>query len=240
MSCQRDKASPDQHTKLRLFADSAGFCQRPQCQRRLFVDTATQNIHIAEMAHIFAASDDGPRANGKLTPEERGAYENLILLCPACHTIVDKAPEDFPDALMREWKRTHVERIAAVFGAVEYANRASARDAIEPVLAENRAIFNEYGPDNDYRHNPESELAQVWQRKVLSHILPNNRKLLTILDKNRRLLNGEELVTLEKFRQHVDDLEARHLGEGVTAVGRRFPVEMADMFTSNGNGYAKR
>jgi hypothetical protein len=226
MSCSRGKANPDQHTKLRLFADSGGFCHRPTCNCKLFLDTDSRNLHIAEMAHVFAANDTGPRANVELTEEERGAYENLILLCPTCHTIIDKAPEDYPDSLVLEWKRRHVERIAALFGAVEYANRQAARAAIETALSENRLIFDEYGPDNEYRFDPESEWAQVWQRKVRSHILPNNRKILSILDANRRHLRDQEQVTLEQFRQHVDDMEARHLGEGMTTPGRRFPDGM--------------
>jgi hypothetical protein len=235
VSCFRGKSSPDQQTKLRLFADSAGFCQRPSCQQRLFVDTDSRNVHVAEMAHVFAASNKGPRANFELTEEERGAYENLVLLCPSCHTIVDKAPEDFPDHLLVEWKRRHVERIAAVFGAIAYGSRHAAREAIEPALAENRVIFDEYGPENDYRFDPESELAQVWQRKVLSSILPNNRKVLAILDANRCHLRGQELTALEQFRQHIDDLEARHLGEGVITVGRRFPLGMQTILTEGGD-----
>jgi len=235
MSCYRGKASPDQHTKLRLFADSAGFCQHPSCQRSLFVETDSRNLHIAEMAHVFAANDNGPRAEVELTEEERGAYENLILLCPLCHTIIDKAPEDFPDILLVEWKRRHVERIAAVFGAVKYESRRAAREAIEPPLAENWVIFDEYGPENEYRFDPESELAQVWQRRVRSRILPNNRKVLAILDANRCHLRGQELTTLEQFRQHVDDMEARHLGEGLTTVGRRFPDRMQAILAESTN-----
>jgi hypothetical protein len=155
---------------------------------------------------VFAANDKGPRSNPELAAEERGAFENLILLCPTCHSIIDKAPESYPDQMILGWKRGHVERLAAVFGAVEYSSREKARAAIEPALAENKQIFEEYGPDNDYRANPESELAQVWQRKVCSLILPNNRKILTILDKNRHHLRPQELKTLELFRQHVDDL----------------------------------
>jgi hypothetical protein len=223
MNCSRGKAAPNQHTKLRLFADSAGFCQSPNCSRRLFLDYNDRHLHIAEIAHVFAANDNGPRANIELTEEERGDYENLILLCPVCHTIIDKAPEAFPDNLVLEWKRRHAERIAAAFGAVEYGNRQAARAAIEPALAENYLIFNEYGPDNEYRFDPESEMALVWQHKVRSRILPNNRKMLAILDANRHHLRGTELTTLEQFRQHVDDLEARHFGEGGTTVGRRFP-----------------
>lgn len=235
MSCYRGKASPDQQTRLRLFAASGGFCQRPDCHRNLFVDTDSGTIHIAEMAHLFAANDRGPRANTQLTEEERGAFENLILLCPSCHKIVDKAPSAFSDEMLCEWKRCHAERIAATFGAVEYSSRQAARAAIELVLAENGAIFEEYGPENQYRFDPESELAHVWQRKMRSRILPNNRKVLAILDANRRHLNGQELRTLEEFRQHIDDLEVRHFGEGIAAVGRRFPDGMGDILMDRKN-----
>lgn len=81
MACNRGKANPNAQTKLRLFADSGGYCQRPDCSNRLFVDTKTTNVHLAEMAHIIAAGSDGPRADGSFTDEQKGSYENLLLLC---------------------------------------------------------------------------------------------------------------------------------------------------------------
>jgi hypothetical protein len=233
MACARGEASPTQHTKLRLFAASGGFCQRPECNDRLFLDTKSKNIHIAEMAHVFAANDTGPRANTLLTSAERGAFENLILLCPKCHSIVDKAPNDFPDHLLKEWKGRHAERIAQVFGAIEYPNRAAARSAIEPALIENLVIFNQHGPDNEYRENPESEEATVWQRKMQERVLPNNRLVLAALDANRKHLRDYEVEVLEEFRQHIDDLEVRHLGDGNLGVGRRFPAGMDAILTED-------
>lgn len=226
MSCSRGQATPDRHTTLRLFADSGGYCQRPDCANPLFVNAGSKNVHIAEMAHIIAVSDDGPRADAKASATDKGSYDNLILLCANCHTTIDKAPADFPDDKIKNWKRKHVERIASLFGAVEYSDRATARKAIEPALAENRTIFDQVGPDNDYRADPESEFAKVWQRKMKSIILPNNRRILTILDANIRHLNSVERKTLEAFRQHIDDLEAKHIGEGTGDVATRFPVGM--------------
>lgn len=226
MVCGRGKAHPDRHTTLRLFADSGGYCQNPACHRPLFVNTATKNIHIAEMAHVFAANNDGPRANPELSPEVRGAYDNLILLCSACHTEIDKAAEDYPDELLREWKASHSRKLAEVFGAFEYTTRAEVRQAIRLPLDENRFIFETYGPDNDYRFNPEAEEADVWKRKLLDRILPNNRKILAILDANRGHLVAFETNILEEFRSHVCDLEARHLGEGSATIGQRFPEGM--------------
>ena len=231
MACTRGKASPDRHTRQRLFAASAGYCQRPKCRRPLFVDTGTQNVHIAEMAHIFAANNTGPRPNLALTPEQRGAFENLILLCSSCHTEIDKAPTDFPDAEVARWKEEHAAKLASLFGAAEYGSRAEVRTAIEPALLENRVIFQDYGPNNEYRLNPESEMAVTWKRKMLSTIIPNNRKIILVLDANRRHLLSAELQTLEIFRQHVDDLEDRHIGEGVRGIGRRFPEEMNTIAT---------
>ncbi len=231
MPCNRGQANPDRHTTLRLFSDSAGYCQRPGCPNHLFVDTGTRNVHVAEMAHIVAASDKGPRADAKVTEADKGLYDNLILLCANCHTTIDKAPADFPDDMIRDWKRQRVERIKALFGAVEYLDRGAARKAIEPSLTENRAVFDKYGPNNDYRHDPESEVAKVWQRKMRAIILPNNRKVLTILDANRGQLRQAELATLEAFRQHIDDLEAKHIGEGTGDVASRFPIGMAAILT---------
>ncbi len=78
-ACPRGAASPDAHTQRRLFASSAGYCQNPACANELFVDIEGQSFHIAEMAHVFAASDRGPRSRPELTEYERGAFENLVV-----------------------------------------------------------------------------------------------------------------------------------------------------------------
>lgn len=236
MPCNRGQANPDRHTTLRLFADSGGYCQRPECANRLFIDTGTKNIHIAEIAHIIAVGGKGPRADATVTHADKGSYDNLILLCANCHTRIDKSPKDFPDDVVREWKRKHVDKINSLFGAVEYPDRASARKAITPALTENHAVFDQYGPHNDYSQNPESELAKVWRRKMRAILLPNNRKILTILDANRRHLNEPEMKTLEAFRQHVDDLEAKHIDEGTGNVASRFPAGMGEILTEARHG----
>ena len=228
MACPRGAASPNAHTKRRLFAASAGYCQNPSCSNELFVDTAHKPIHIAEMAHIFAANDDGPRPNSSLSKEERGAFENLIMLCANCHTMVDKAPSAFPDDMMLGWKREHKDKLQGLFGAETFGTRVKARETLTPILAENHAIFNQYGPHIDAANNPESGAAEQWSRKMLSRILPNSRRMLTILDTNLHLLDDNEKVTLEQFRQHIDDLESFHI-EGVKMDSSRFPSDLVNI-----------
>jgi hypothetical protein len=141
LACSRGAASPDAHTQKQLFAASGGYCQNPGCARHLFIDAAGRSIHVGEMAHVFAASDAGPRADPAMSEAERGAFENLILLYANCHAVVDKAPDAFPDAMMLGWKRDHAKRLQAVFGVTVFDDRAAARAVIAPLLEENRAIF---------------------------------------------------------------------------------------------------
>jgi len=209
-----------------LFADSGGFCQKPDCLRNLFMVIGEEQIHVGEMAHVFSASNTGPRADSTLSDAQRGDYKNLIIFCPTCHTIVDKAENEFPDKLMLEWKGAHRKRLDEAFGIGEYADRNNTRTAIEPLLKENLFIFETYGPETEERFNPESEMPVLWNRKIATKLLPNNRQILRILDRNRRHLNEAERSTLEAFRQHVDDFEAKHV-EGVSASGTRFPKELS-------------
>lgn len=212
------------NTKLRLFSDAAGFCQNPSCLKALFPDQNTHS-HIAEVVHVIAKSDYGPRANADMGPEYLESYDNLLLLCPTCHTMVDKEPERYPCHQLIEWKRNHIAKITEAFSLDCYNSREDIRRAIEPLMEENFAVFKEYGPNNEYRLDPESEQARVWKRKVVSRILPNNRKILLILDKNRTMLSADEKPVLQEFKQHMEEMEARHLGDAST-VGRQFPPGM--------------
>lgn len=47
-------------TKLRLFSEAAGYCQRPECLRPLFPEEMGGDKHIAEMAY------DIPKGRHKL------------------------------------------------------------------------------------------------------------------------------------------------------------------------------
>jgi len=225
----RGKASPNAHTQRRLFASSAGYCQNPSCSEKLFDEADGKRFFIAELAHVFAAQDDGPRPNPELSEEERGAFENLIVLCANCHTMVDKASGAFSDSMMMGWKRDHEQKLLDLFGVQKFDNRDTVRDMVEPLLIENRTAFEMYGPHIEQANNPESGAAERWKRKVLTIIIPSNRKVLSIVDANRHLLSDDEKIIKERFRQHIDDLEAFHIEE-VRQDSSRFPVEMENIY----------
>lgn len=92
-----------------LWGRSGGRCAFPDCRRKLSEDkqSANDSIPIGEQAHIVAEERGGPRGNSILTVEERNSYPNLMLLCPTHHTIIDKAPEDYPVEKLHQIKREH-------------------------------------------------------------------------------------------------------------------------------------
>lgn len=228
-NCVNGRVNPSPETKLRLFSDSAGHCSRPECHRYLFSDLNIADYHIGEMAHIIAASDKGPRAGKNIDAEDKAEYENLILLCPSCHTEIDKVPEIFPVELVLEWKANHKKRIIETIGTPKYSNRVEARQYISKILLTNKVIFDNLNPDLPYREIPEAEESVVWKRKMLLQIIPNNQKILLFLEINNHLIHEEERVVAEKFRQHTDDLIERHMGADL-GIASKFPEEMNDIF----------
>lgn len=229
MTCANGRINPSSITKLRLFADSGGYCSNPACLTEIFLCLGDGAIHIGEIAHVISAGDNGPRTNAELTPEERSRYDNLILLCPTCHTVVDKAEQHYPLELLLDWKNNHKRTIAEVFGTREYRSREEVRKAIEPLLDENHFIFQKYGPLTDERFNPESEMPRQWLRKIRTKIIPNNRRILALCEVNRCYLSDNERNLLLAFSQHLDDFEAKHLN-GAEDNGQRFPDGFGSIF----------
>jgi len=95
--------SISQTTIKQLFSLSAGRCNL--CNSQL----VTNNIQIAEMAHIIAKKSNGAR--GSISQEHDNSYNNLILLCPNCHTKVDKYPEDYSIEKLITLKNEHENSI---------------------------------------------------------------------------------------------------------------------------------
>ena len=203
-----------------LWSESGGHCQNPEC--RVDLHSFVKRKHIGELAHIIPASIEGPRADEgpALTEGERALPENVVVLCPTCHTMVDKAPEDYPADVLRAWKRRSQEARAVAHGTPVFASRSEARKFVERLLGANRAVFDLYGPLDEVFDDTR---AEQWRRHVNDTIIPNNQVLLRVLQANRRLLTGPERATADIFAVHVQELEERHLEGNWTPGSTRFP-----------------
>ena len=99
---------PDKERR-KLFLRSGNRCAFPKCGRPLTADETADDplVAIGEIAHIVAESPAGPRGASSLTPAERDRYENLVLLCPTHHALVDAQAETYPVAWLHRVKREH-------------------------------------------------------------------------------------------------------------------------------------
>ncbi len=229
----RGKANPSQLTRFRLWADSAGYCQNPVCRLPLFVDLDSGGVaHFGEIAHVIAASVDGPRGDTSMDEASLGAWDNLILLCANCHTVADKKPEDHPVELLRGWKEARSASVEAALGIAAFATRAEARAAVEPYADQNRFLHRNIGPDNEYRFDPAAEEAAVWRHEMTETIIPNHRRILRIIDANAALLTNAEKEVVAEYRTHVAGLAHRHHGEGGLRT-LRFPSAMEQIFADS-------
>ncbi|MFJ2970974.1 HNH endonuclease [Pseudomonas fulva] len=220
-----------QETKLRLFSEAAGHCQHPECLRPLFPAEMGGDKHIAEMAHVIPHGEKGPRHEERPDGEfEADSVENLLLLCPTCHTTIDKEPDAYSSSTLLAWKSNHLGSLAVKQGVQAYEDRRQVRSVIIDAMAENKVIWKRLadseGPDFEY--DPESELATTWRQRARSVVLPNHFRLQAILRANRHLMSGPEHEVFALYSEHVRGLVERHVC-GVTG-GIRYPEQMDDMF----------
>src|SRR5947208_3015009 len=80
-------SAPRDSTIRRLFALSMNRCAFPECSTPI-LDLKTKTI-LAEVCHIHAQNENGPRYKRDQTAEERHGLENLILMCGVHHKIID-------------------------------------------------------------------------------------------------------------------------------------------------------
>jgi hypothetical protein len=211
--------------KRALWAESAGYCANPDCHEDLIRLFENQSISsIDELAHIIAQSSAGPRGAGS-AEGDRDAFDNILVLCPTCHTLIDKNPDSYPPQLLRKWKHAHRTAIRAIFGKT-FENRELLREHLQNILRRNKALFDQYGPLSTAASNPLSDSAKMWRRVVVSDLLPNNREIIQSLSHNQKLLTPKDLEVVEAFRMHAEAFEFNHLSGDKFAEAPMFPKDI--------------
>ena len=104
--------SPSAFTVHMLCANSAGRCEFDGCNKYIFYDNITaRKLNASNVAHIVAASPDGPRGDKTRSYLLSDKLENLMLLCPQHHKMIDDYVEDYPEELLLEMKKKHEDSI---------------------------------------------------------------------------------------------------------------------------------
>lgn len=148
-------STPSFTTVKRLFAVSGNRCGFPKCSQPLVHEGKV----TGRICHVRAASPGGPRFDANQGDNERHGFENLLLLCPIHHDVIDADEQAYTVdrllAMKREHERTStqtakltdaaaqqlissVSGVSVVGGSVIVSNNQSGGQAAH--------IINNYGP----------------------------------------------------------------------------------------------
>lgn len=97
--------------RLFLFVRAGGRCEFDGCNQYLIEHHLTKAPgNFAEMAHIWAFSELGPRGQ-EVHGAELHELSNLMLLCPTCHKLIDGDPKQYTVEVLRKHKKAHEDRV---------------------------------------------------------------------------------------------------------------------------------
>lgn len=96
----------------KLYAKSGNQCSFPGCTVLLYDDA-----NIGQICHINGLKPGSARHDPSLSRKELNSYENLILLCPTHHDMVDQDEKTYTIEYLKQMKTDHesevVQRMAA-------------------------------------------------------------------------------------------------------------------------------
>lgn len=195
-----------------LWGRAAGMCSKPDCVIDLTsILSGKTSYVIGEMAHVIAHAEGGPRGRKGGGTD---SYENLILLCPNCHTHIDKAPAgEFTEQLLLGWKFSHEEAIRSTAKKIKHSSFENLCAAIAPMLEQNYMIFKTYGPNSVIAAaDPSSNAVEIWKNKKTDTIIPNNQDIVDIIAANLDIVPDKARGPFMEFREHSDGFAQNNFG----------------------------
>lgn len=196
------------NVERKIYAESMGRCMNPECKAELF----KENGDIMEKAHINPYCDT-----------KDNSYENLIILCPNCHTNFDKNGVFSVDEV-EKWKQIRNDEFERFFSK-EYDTFDELKSEVVPFLLHNQVIFKNYYLGN------KKDLWNIFEGEILS----NNRILRSTLEHNTKLIQNHSdesysnLAIVRQFILHIDEFEVTRLSKEKTR-HVLFPTEINSLF----------
>lgn len=98
-------AGPSVKTIKRLCIVSGNLCAFPKCRITL-VEQLSGKV-TGRVCHIKGSQPGGPRYDASQTDEQRHGFDNLLLLCPIHHDVVDDDPDAYTVERLTKMKADH-------------------------------------------------------------------------------------------------------------------------------------
>lgn len=188
-----------------LWIKAGGRCEYDGCNKLLYRDDVTLNpMNKSYIAHIVAASPNGPRGHSVKSKELETDISNLMLLCDAHHRLIDNEDyqEEYTVERLTEMKIKHerrIERITSIHNdkkslLVTYgANIADNQplfqyEILKSVIAETHYPAEEYSTDLGLKSIYNETDPNYWQTETDTL----ERKVKRLLD---RLNNDQNKIS---------------------------------------------
>lgn len=195
------RLKPRADTLRELYIFSGNMCAMPDCKDLLIDEYGTW---IGEVAHIYAASNGGPRANSDLSSEDRRKADNLILVCSNCHTKIDSNVALYSAEKLLEIKKAHEEIYKK---GLEQAKLRDCMDEYTITLPQSLGAWGIMPSDEEFKDAIKS-LGKVADR--LSKVPPDTRDFLAkCLKRSSERLRSERNPELEVLTTEIRESLSR-------------------------------
>ena len=110
------KTNISESDKRLLWLRAAGRCEFEGCNKILYEGNITNEYgNFGELCHIIGDSPNGPRG-GERSKELAKDIDNIVLMCPTCHKMIDSDPKKYTTEIVKGMKKRHEDRIRLVTG----------------------------------------------------------------------------------------------------------------------------
>lgn len=171
-----------------LYAKSGNICEMYGCHNQLLHDN---NSKISEICHIEAISENGPRYNAELSEEYINSYDNLILLCPTCHSIIDNKSNEplYTVEYLKNMKKYHEQKVE---------ESLLEKSAIERPIAVEQ--YNVGKIMEQFELIYEKEIDEIFIYDVLKNVLLMKRAIRSVISNIACQCNEENTKKINTLR----------------------------------------
>ncbi len=157
-----------------------------------------------------------------LVKDSHNNYEELF------SKLSDKPIYDFSP--VNSSKTTINTKRITSFQPMIFVSKISLFKEIQKYLIENKQLLLQYGPNSLIAiNNPLSDAIDIWNTYKQNIIIPNNRKIVSLLDTHFSLLSDLEKETFYKFKIHAEAFEQNQIQRHDREVVPLFPKDFEKM-----------